>query len=213
MRAIAAPGAMASQGATREIGLGIGKHAAPAGFGRCKAKPEKGKTGLGQDGEPELDGHLHDDVAGDVRQDMFEGDARIALAGAAGGEDVIAGENAQGRATGDAGEDRYHEDRDGQDGVRHAGAEKRPEHHRRKDRREGEDDVHRPHDEAVEPSALGSGGEAEERARGGTERDGDGGDDQRVSGADHQQRGDIAAELVGAEKAALPVAVSASTGC
>src|SRR3546814_20551492 len=87
--------------------------------------------GLGEDGERELDGHLHDEQARDVGQDVLEGDARAALAGDPGGQHEVALPQRPRGAARQAREDRDGEDADGDDGIDGTGAEDRGDHPRR----------------------------------------------------------------------------------
>src|SRR3546814_8498981 len=71
-------------------GLRLVQHLAPARRRRLGAEAKVAEPGLGEDGERELDGHLHDEQARDVGQDVLEGDARAALAGDPGGQHEVA---------------------------------------------------------------------------------------------------------------------------
>ena len=132
---------------------------------------------------------------------MLDRDQECALAGAAGGEHEVTGPDLTGGARRYPREDRHHEDGDGDDRREAAGADEGAEHHRREDRGHGEDHVVDAHAEGLDEAVAGSGQHAERGAGGTAERNGECCRRQRVPSADHEHRGDVAAELVCPEEA------------
>src|SRR6185503_3290570 len=94
----------------RNQGLRVGQHLAPARGRRLRAQTDIGERRLGEDAEGELDGDLHHQRVEDIGQDVLERDADGALAGDAGGENEVAGPEAERGGAGEARKDRDVED-------------------------------------------------------------------------------------------------------
>ena len=84
--------------------------------------------------------------------------------------------------------------------LKRPGPDDRHQHQRQQQRREGEDDVHHPHDQRVDPAAEVAGDQPDEDAGDQRQRHHHEADDQRVARAVDQPREDVAAERVGAEQ-------------
>ncbi len=95
------------------------------GTGGWAPQAEVGEARFGQDGDGELDGRLHDQDAGDIGQDMAQGDADRPLPHSRRCADEIVTPHGERGAAGDAREHRDVEDGDGEDRVLRAGAQHR----------------------------------------------------------------------------------------
>src|SRR4051812_10584924 len=92
--------------AVAEVGAGVVDVRAPGGRRRLGAEAEETETRLGKDGEGDAERRLDDQRVEDVRQDVPEGDARLARARRAGRLDVLALLRLQGLGARQAGGER-----------------------------------------------------------------------------------------------------------
>ncbi|OWK21680.1 hypothetical protein AJ88_18565 [Mesorhizobium amorphae CCBAU 01583] len=135
---------------------------------------------------------MHQEQRGDVGQDMFDGDQRAAFAGGARGEDEFARPDRQRAGSRHARKHRDVEDADGDDGVDGARPEDGGDHDRRQQGREGEDEIVHAHQHFVDKAAARRGEGAERHADTHADADRDQGHRNRVAGADHDHRQDVA---------------------
>ena len=139
------------------------------GVGGCAPEPEEGERGFDQDGGREQEARLHQDHGGKVRHDMADGgspkgEAPMARRGARGLHIFGLADHERG-PTQKPREDGRVDDRDGDGGARGARTEHGDDADREQHHGKGEDHVHDPHREALEPAAKESGRDAESRRR------------------------------------------------
>lgn len=132
---------------------------------------------------------------------MEKRDLGAILADAGGGGDIFPRPYLQCGTQRQPGKDRHHESGDGDDGGEASRADEGAEHHRREDRRHGEDDVADAHDHGFGKAAQSRDRNADRRADEGTDGDGGDGGGERVPRAGHQHGEHITAEMIRAETA------------
>jgi hypothetical protein len=186
-------------GAQHELAR-FGEHRAPFRLRRLRAHAEEAERGSVEDGVGEGERRLHDERRHAVRQDSDEHQPERTGAGDPRRDDIVLAALGEHRAAHQADEIGLQGQRQRDDGVLQPRSEDRHHDQREKETRKGEDDVHQPHDQGVDPAAEEAGDEAEHDPDDEAERHHHRADGERVARAVDEAREHVAADRVGAEE-------------
>ena len=193
------PGMVATHHCVEQI-LAPGRdHRAPLGQRRLRAKAKETEACGGQDDAGHVEGQAHDQGRGAQRHDVAPDDARARGALQADRSDEIGVAHGQRLGARDPGIGRPGGDRDRDDRVLDAGAERRDEGERQDQARKREEDVGDAHQDGVDPAAEIAGDGADQKPDRADQDHHEADDVERDARAVDDARVDVAAELVGAE--------------
>ena len=180
----------------RHVGARVGEHGAPFGRGRGHADAQEAQARRHADGGRDEEGRLHDDGAERPRKDVQEQHAAARAAHCLRRLHEFGLLQDEDRAANQPGVGRDGEYAHRQHDVLHPRADDGDEQNGEQDAREGEHDVHRPHDEVVDPAAQIPADEAEQHAPERGDEHGEHPDEQRGARAVDDAAEHVAPEMV-----------------
>ncbi len=193
------PGTMLEPGRLgHEAASGV-EHVAPGGLRRLRAQAEEAQRRFQQHRVGERHSRLDQERRHHVGQDLAHHDAPVAHPDGAGGVDILLAQHVVGRRARQPRESRNEDDADREHGVEDAGAQARQQDDRQQDRREGEQQLHQPHQREIDPAAEIGGEDADDRAADQADADGDQRDLDRDARREDRARQHVAADLVRAQ--------------